>query len=67
MLILLSAWIFGDGWFLMIAANICMLLPLIENKRAREYDKLNAIINKNIDKIIITISYIGRIEKQKKA
>lgn len=43
---LIFAWIVGDALFLMITANIYMLLPLIEKKKPREYEKLNAVINK---------------------
>lgn len=51
----------------MIAVNIYMLLPLIEKKKPKQYEQLNTIINKQIDGLITTIPYIGRIERQKKA
>ena len=41
----LFAWIVGDALFLMIATNIYMVLPLLEKKKPKQYEKLNAIIN----------------------
>ena len=66
-LIFTTAWIVGDALFCMLAANTCMLLPLIEKKKPKLYEKIVSTLNKYVDLIIKTIPFISRIERQKKA
>ena len=61
------AWIVGDSLFCMIAFNSYMLLPIIEKKKPKLYEKIFTSLNNKVDLIIKTVPYITRIERQKKA
>ena len=64
--IFLGAWLFGDAWFIMIATNVYMAIPLIEKKKPQLMEKVNTIINSNIDLIVTKVPFIKRVENQKK-
>ena len=57
-----GSWLFGDAWFLMIAFNVYMAVPLIEKKKPQLIEQANAVINSKIDLILTKVPFIKRIE-----
>lgn len=58
-----SALIVGDALFLMLAVNLWLLAPLIAKKKPQEIQKVQSLINANIDMIVKKVPFISRIEQ----
>ena len=62
MVVFIGALTLGDAWFIMLATNVSMAMPLIEKKKPQLYEKINNIVNSNIELILKKVPFIKRVE-----